>query len=33
MASKLVFIGGGLEKPLPATWDVFQMLPQVGLTD
>ena len=30
MASKLVFIGGALKAP-PATWDAFQMLPQVGL--
>ena len=32
MASKLVFIGGALKAPPPATRDAFQMLPQVGLS-
>ena len=31
MASKLLFIGGALKAPPPATPDAFQMLPQVGL--
>ena len=33
MAPKLVFIGGALKAPPPATRDAFQMLPQVGLID
>ena len=32
MASKVVFIGGALKAPPPATRDAFQMLPQVGLS-
>ena len=32
MAFKLVFTGGALKAPPPATRDAFQMLPQVGLT-